>query len=50
MNFMRFIAEELREIMARLGVRTVDGTGGPERPAAGTAASGYPRAARVDLT
>ena len=24
MNFMRFIAEELREIMARLGVRTVD--------------------------
>ena len=24
MNFMRFIAQELREYMARLGVRTVD--------------------------
>ena len=24
MNFMRFIAEELREYMAKLGVRTVD--------------------------
>ena len=23
-NFMRFIAEELREYMAKLGVRTVD--------------------------
>ncbi len=24
MNFMRFVAEELREYMAKLGVRTVD--------------------------
>ena len=24
MNFMRFVAQELREYMARLGVRTVD--------------------------
>ena len=24
MNFMRFIAQELREYMAKLGVRTVD--------------------------
>ena len=31
MNFMRFIAEELREYMAKLGVRSVDVTGGKNR-------------------
>ena len=42
MNFMLFVAEELREIMARLGVRTREGADRPRRPAAGAAASGYP--------
>lgn len=32
-NFMRFIAEELREYMAKLGVRTVDELVGLQRPA-----------------
>ncbi len=32
-NFMRFIAEDLREIMAQLGFRTRRGDGRPRRPA-----------------
>ena len=31
-NFMQFIAQELREYMAKLGVRTVDDLVGPYRP------------------
>ncbi len=40
MNFMLFIAEELREIMAKLGVRSVGGAGGARRPAARARPSG----------
>lgn len=50
MNFMKFVAQELREYMARLGVRTVDELVGrtdllkmKEHPDA-------PRAKRVDLS
>ncbi len=32
-NFMRFIAQELREIMAQLGFRTLERDGRPRRPA-----------------
>ena len=34
MNFMMFIAEELREIMAKLGVRTVERAGRQNRQTA----------------
>ena len=34
-RFMRFIAAQLREIMARLGARTVETARGPRRPAQG---------------
>ena len=32
-NFMRFIAQEVRELMAQLGFRTLDGDGRPQRTA-----------------
>ena len=32
-NFMRFIAEEVRELMAQLGFRTIEQDGRPRRPA-----------------
>ena len=46
-NFFRFVAEELRGIMARLGFRTLDemvGPGGPARDARRPSTTGRPRA------
>lgn len=50
MNFMRFIAQELREYMARLGVRTVDELVGRSDLLKRKEQTVTPHAARVDLT
>ena len=50
MNFMRFIAQELREYMARLGVRTVDELVGRSELLKRKEQTVTPHAARVDLT
>ena len=49
-NFMRFIAEELREIMARLGIRTVDELVGRTDLLKKRENSAAPRGALVDLS
>ena len=50
-NFMRFIAEELREYMAKLGVKTVDElVGRTDFLEAKTAVYGSGRASKVDLS
>ena len=50
-NFMRFIAEELREYMAKLGVKTVDElVGRTDFLEAKTDVKGSGRAAKVDLS
>ncbi|MGN0329108.1 MAG: glutamate synthase large subunit [Lachnospira sp.] len=50
-NFMRFIAEELREYMAKLGVRTVDElVGRTDFLEAKTDVKGSGRASKVDLS
>ncbi len=48
-NFMRFIAQELREYMARLGVRTVEEMVGRSDFLKQRAGSRLPRASRVNL-
>ena len=50
MNFMQFIAQELREYMARLGVRTVDELVGRTDLLKRKENITYSRAARVDLS
>ena len=50
MNFMMFIAEELREIMAKLGVRTVDELVGNTKKIRVRKNSAAPRAKFVDLS
>ena len=49
-NFMRFIAQELREYMAKLGVRTVDELVGRSDLLAVRTPAANPRAATVDLS
>ena len=50
MNFMRYVAQELREIMARLGVRTVDELVGRGDLLRVRAHQVTPRAASIDMT
>lgn len=50
MNFMRFIAQELREYMAKLGVRTVDELVGRSDLLKRKEQTVNPHAGRVDLT
>jgi glutamate synthase (ferredoxin) len=49
-NFMRFVAQELREHMAKLGVRTVDELVGRTDLLKPRACAGSTRAATVDLS
>ena len=49
-NFMRFIAEEVREIMARLGIRTIDELVGRTDLLKKRENSAAPRGKLVDLT
>ena len=50
MNFMKFVAQELREYMAKLGVRTVDELVGRTDLLRRRENISYSRAARVDLS
>ena len=50
MNFMRYVAQELREIMARLGVRTVDELVGRGDLLRVRAHQVTPRAASIDMS
>lgn len=49
-NFMKFIAQELREYMARLGVRTVDELVGRSEFLKKKEVTANPRASRIDLS
>lgn len=49
-NFMRFIARELREYMAKLGVRSIDEMVGRTDLLVPMEKSGYPHRGRVDLS